>query len=140
MDNPVHVTEVRHLANVMSARANRKRKQADVGGSDLEDVELCDRYAAVLSLFAESLEADSARIAAPPPAFWLVWREPGKPEYVPTKRHTEASAEHEAERLAEQHPGVRFFVVPASRFTCAEIMPVKWCALDVDIEDGEVLF
>ncbi len=44
--------------------------------------------------------------------FWLVWSPTG--ERPPRFRHsTEAEAEHEAERLAEQMPGAEFFVLEA---------------------------
>lgn len=41
--------------------------------------------------------------------FWMVWRENGD---IPRYKHaTEASAKQEAERLARNNPGVKFYVL-----------------------------
>jgi hypothetical protein len=51
---------------------------------------------------------------APPPPFFVVWREDGG---APVYKHTEQwKAEQEAKRLSREHPGQRFCVlVPAVR-------------------------
>lgn len=56
----------------------------------------------------------------PPSPFWLVWRENGG---APRVQHaTQARAENEAQRLAEQHLGSRFIVLaPVARFSVQRV-------------------
>jgi len=65
---------------------------------------------------------------APKAAFWLVWRASTDWRLtVPRYQHaTEEEARKEAERLARNTPGERFYVLPAQDFAIAEISPVKW--------------
>lgn len=55
--------------------------------------------------------------------FWLVWKEGGG---VPTYQHPNSqSAENEAARLAQKHPGSRFHILK-SESACQMRQPVEW--------------
>ena len=63
--------------------------------------------------------------AGPPAAFWLVWRDGC--DATPRKKHvTKDRAQTEAERLAEKHPGERFYILPVFEYAIAEVQPVTW--------------
>jgi hypothetical protein len=74
-----------------------------------------EQYAA---LFQEQLLNPTA-------AFWLVWRDSynSTPHY---KHRSKESAEREAERLAREFPGERFYVLPALANAVCKIQPVVW--------------
>ena len=60
-----------------------------------------------------------------PPAFWLVWRD-GYNSTPHRKHFSEAEARREAERLATDHPGELFYLLPASDYAIASVNPVAW--------------
>lgn len=68
--------------------------------------------------------------------FWIVWNES---HGFPTKRHeSQESAEKEAARIAEKHPGARVFVMDAYCHYSVEPMPMakktmlNWMPAKVD--------
>lgn len=63
--------------------------------------------------------------------FWLVWND-GPFGRVPTHKHsTQEAAKQEAERLATQNPGTRFWVMKAQGFMRVA-RPTNW----TPAEDG----
>lgn len=57
--------------------------------------------------------------------FWMVWREGSRT--VTYKHETEKSARQEAERLARENPGEKFYVLESS--DCCMKYDVFWASL-----------
>jgi len=70
------------------------------------------------------------------PMFWLVWCPVGP--HPPKFRHgSETAAQGEAERMAEHHPGERFYVVESKSRAMCKVRPVTITPCTSEPEDKE---